>query len=237
MLKSDLSPPVEQFIIFSLLLRDEVKNRQIEEILKHRQKDQAGLVLSLLEEESWQLQAFSYLLSQRDRRTAQLKEDIKAVVDQLNQLTNWELLRKSRQMDITNVNTAIFQAFFHQLYPSLAVLPFFFHSQDVLEDNRRQLVELLSQLLEQQELRRKDLKHLLEEMEAQRLSQEADYWLVQYQRLMDTKPEIIDRAPVYLPSAPSAALEYGEATAPPVEVFMETQCVVCMDLTVSVELP
>lgn len=86
------------------IFRDEVKNRQIDQILQHRQKDQAALVMSLLEEESWQYQAFSSLLSQRDRRTTQLSEDIRAVVDKLNQLTAWELQRKSRQIDITNVS-------------------------------------------------------------------------------------------------------------------------------------
>lgn len=60
--------------------------------------------MSLLEEESWQYQAFSSLLSQRDRRTNQLSEDIRAVVDQLNQLTTWELQRKSRQADVTTVS-------------------------------------------------------------------------------------------------------------------------------------
>ena len=72
--------------------------------MQHRQKDQAALVMSLLQEETWQYQAFSSLLSQRDRRTNQLSEDIRTVVDKLNQLTSWELQRKSRQLDITNVS-------------------------------------------------------------------------------------------------------------------------------------
>ena len=72
-----------------------------------------------------------------------------------------------------------------------------------METNRLQLAEVLSQLLEQQQLRRKDLKQLLEEMEVQRKNQAADYWLVQYQRLMDNMPESIPNAQQYLPSAPS----------------------------------
>lgn len=64
--------------------------------------------MALLEEESWQCQAFSSLLSQRDRRTTQLSEDIRAVVEQLNQLTSWELQRTSRRLDDTNVNRAAF---------------------------------------------------------------------------------------------------------------------------------
>lgn len=68
--------------------------------------------MSLLEEESWQYQAFSSLLSQRDRRTNQLSEDIRAVVDQLNQLTTWELQRKSRQVDVTTVSRKCFRSGF-----------------------------------------------------------------------------------------------------------------------------
>lgn len=60
--------------------------------------------MSLLEEESWQYQAFSSLLAQRDRRIALLGQDIRAVVDQLNQLTSWELTRKNRQIDSTTVS-------------------------------------------------------------------------------------------------------------------------------------
>lgn len=59
--------------------------------------------MGLLQEESWQYQAFSSLLAQRDRRITQLNEDIRIVIDQLNQLTNWELDRKRKQMDVTNV--------------------------------------------------------------------------------------------------------------------------------------
>lgn len=95
---------------------------------------------------------------------------------------------------------------------------------------------MLSQLIEQQQLRRKDLKQLLEEMEAQRQNQAADYWLVQYQRLMENIPENIQHAQQYLPSAPSANLESEvdeSASAPPIEVFMESQCVICFDSSVS----
>ncbi len=45
-----------------------------------------------------------------------------------------------------------------------------------MAENRLQLAELLAQLIQQQELRRKDLKNLLLEMEEQRRNQAADYW-------------------------------------------------------------
>ena len=83
--------------------RDEEKSRQVEAILAHRQKDQASLVAKLLMEETWQCQAFAWLLSQRDRRTAQLAADIQSVVEQLNELTNWELRRQEQRQEITTV--------------------------------------------------------------------------------------------------------------------------------------
>lgn len=82
---------------------DEEKNRHIEFILQNRQKDQASLVTALLEEESWQEQAFTSLLSQRDRRTAELNADIRTIVEQLTELAGWEMQRKAHQQDITTV--------------------------------------------------------------------------------------------------------------------------------------
>lgn len=92
---------------------------------------------------------------------------------------------------------------------------------------------MLSQLIEQQQMRRKGLKHLLEEMEVQRRNQASDYWLVQYQRLIDTMPDSIQYAKDYLPSAPHCSLDDDMASAPPVDVFMETNCVICLDSSVS----
>lgn len=93
---------------------------------------------------------------------------------------------------------------------------------------------MLSQLIEQQQLRRKDLQQLLEEMEVQRQNQAADYWLVQYQRLMDNIPQNFQHAQQYLPSAPTSSPSESEtASAPPIEVFMESNCVICLESTVS----
>lgn len=187
--------------------------------------------MALLEEESWQEQAFTSLLSQRDRRTAQLNADIQAVVDQLTELTGWEMQRRALQQDV---------------------------STNVLAENRLQLAELLQQLLQQQAQRRQDLKSLLEEMEEQRRNQAADYWLVQYQRLMETMPESIalPQSPKqlataatdddnYAPNAPALSnspsgdekllslskTDDDPALRPsaPAEVFAESLCVVCLD--------
>lgn len=114
------------------------------------------------------------------------------------------------------------------------------------------MAELLASLLEQQQARRKDLKLLLEEMEAQRQHQAADYWLVQYQRLIDSMPQSVLANVEQLgklnghqrlkqePSAPpmpqSDTFVNGVEPSAPADVFAETICVVCLDSLVSAQI-
>ena len=121
--------------------------------------------------------------------------------------------------------------------------------QNALEENRKELAELLVQLMNQQEERHLDMKSLLNEMEAQRQDQAQDYWLMQYQRLMETMPESGEIAkhlaqsgphlPTGVPSLRKSEdfLPDGQASAsasaPPIsEVFTESSCVICLDSSV-----
>lgn len=206
------------------ILDEEERNRsQIEGFLRDRQKDRSQLVSTLLKEETWQYHAFRSLLSSRDRRTAQINKDIRAVVDHLNQLTELEKRRKTMQQDLTT---------------------------NSLAENRIELAELLVQLIRQQEERRLDMKNLLSQMEAQREEQAEDYWLMQYQRLMENMPEStnqLDKFSRYssTPTAPRLSSSdfsglsslapidgkmLSTASAPTAnEVFTESSCVICLD--------
>ena len=131
----------------------------------------------------------------------------------------------------------------------LLLLFFFFWKQTALTENRKELAELLTQLIQQQEERHLDMKALLHEMEAQRQEQAQDYWLMQYQRLMDTMPEsgeLVKQLGQSAPCLPTAVppLVNGDsmlndqasaaaASAPPIsEVFTESSCVICLDSSV-----
>ena len=123
-----------------------------------------------------------------------------------------------------------------------------------MDETRVELAMLLSSLIRQQEQRRQDLTSLLIEMEEQRQNQVSDYWLVQYQRLMDTLP-CLDKPET--PSAPSMETNTkadwtlsatAVSTAPPLEdvdddqpcappatdVFLEATCVICLDASSSI---
>ena len=76
---------------------------EIAKILKDRQKNRTELISHLVNEEAWQRYAFTFLLSERDKRSAQLKEDIRLVIEQLNQLTGWEIQRKEQRASTMTV--------------------------------------------------------------------------------------------------------------------------------------
>ncbi|RUS74622.1 hypothetical protein EGW08_017602, partial [Elysia chlorotica] len=68
------------------------------------------------------------------------------------------------------------------------------HEFTIVADQRIALSALLAQLLEERDKRRTELKKRLVEMELERENGQRDYWLVQYQRLLDWKPQsLIDK--------------------------------------------
>ncbi|XP_078282280.1 E3 ubiquitin-protein ligase LRSAM1 isoform X2 [Rhinoraja longicauda] len=83
--------------------------------------------------------------------------------------------------------------------------------QESLASERLALGDLLQQLLKEKNLREEELQDLLMEMEKKHETSQENYWLIQYQRLMDKKPlslraqeEGVEKALVDLLSALSA---------------------------------
>ncbi|XP_059850318.1 E3 ubiquitin-protein ligase LRSAM1 isoform X4 [Hypanus sabinus] len=60
--------------------------------------------------------------------------------------------------------------------------------QENLVSERQALTDLLQQLLKEKKLREKELGDLLVEMQKKHETSQENYWLIQYQRLMDKKP-------------------------------------------------
>uniref|UniRef100_A0A9J7YQF6 Leucine rich repeat and sterile alpha motif containing 1 n=1 Tax=Cyprinus carpio carpio TaxID=630221 RepID=A0A9J7YQF6_CYPCA len=60
--------------------------------------------------------------------------------------------------------------------------------QEVLADQRTALSDILQQLLKQKDQREEELRMVLVEMEQKSESNQQNYWMIQYQRLLDAKP-------------------------------------------------
>lgn len=111
--------------------------------------------------EELQKTAFAALISKNDARSWGLCEQLRIVESQLATMTYYEIERKKLSMD-------------EQL--------------SELSVRRLDLTFILLDLLEQQEKRKKQLFETLRYMEDQKQSESENFWLLQYQRLIDSQP-------------------------------------------------
>ncbi|CAH8507291.1 unnamed protein product [Heterobilharzia americana] len=133
----------------------------VEQVLANKRDDRTKLTSSLILEESAQKEAFAQLQSQKDSQALRLRKEICLIEQELCQLTLAERSRANQRMEV---------------------------NQRVLDDCRSELLQLLTQLIDEQQHRQKELRKRLEEMEQQKKDDQLDFWLVLYQRILDTKP-------------------------------------------------
>ncbi|XP_071948893.1 uncharacterized protein [Antedon mediterranea] len=131
-------------------------------MLNAKQVNQQSIVQELMKEEAFQREAFETLMVGRDARHKRLTGEIGLIEQQLADLTMFEMQKAAARADT---------------------------EQAVLEQKRLDLTCLLKQLMLERENREFELKKRLEEMEKRREDDEQDYWLIQFQRLLDRKPQ------------------------------------------------
>ena len=59
-----------------------------------------------------------------------------------------------------------------------------------MKEKREQLTAILIQLMDQKKARQEELTTRLSEMEENRTEEQDNYWLIQYQKLLDSKPKV-----------------------------------------------
>lgn len=149
----------------------ETDDEKIKEQMKQQELKQADLINVIMNEEEIQKELFSALQSEQDIVQIRLRKQIEELQSELIKLTFIEAeKRKNKVKD----------------------------NADNLMDVRLELSSLLGSLLKQQQAREEDLTNLMYAMEKQKEDDQLDFWLVQYQRLLDTKPEQLIRKENYL---------------------------------------
>ncbi|KAJ9589869.1 hypothetical protein L9F63_017024, partial [Diploptera punctata] len=151
----------------TLLSQQVESDRQLEEMISTQGKAQNELVGRLQKDEELQRAAVGALLERSDARSWGLVQQVALVESQLAALTAVEMERRKLEMD-----------------------------EQVMElsEKRIALSMLLLDLLSQQAERRQQLLNTLTEMERRRWvveegeSKDSDFWLRQYQRLLDSRP-------------------------------------------------
>ncbi|CAN0180292.1 unnamed protein product [Lampetra fluviatilis] len=131
-------------------------------VVSGRHDRQKQAIASILQEELIQKEAFEMLQLQRDTWHSRIRHQIGLIEQELLHISMLEMKRKGQDQE---------------------------QMQGVLVEERQALGDLLHQLLKEKGARELQLQDLLEEMEKKREEDSMDYWLVQYQRLMQSKPQ------------------------------------------------
>uniref|UniRef100_A0AAY4EHA8 RING-type domain-containing protein n=1 Tax=Denticeps clupeoides TaxID=299321 RepID=A0AAY4EHA8_9TELE len=135
-------------------------DRKFEQVLLLQQLDKTKAISQILQEEM-QKAAFEALHLQKDYVHGYIRNQIKLIEAELMQLTKLEI--KRRNLDTESL-------------------------QEVLAEQRTALSDALQQLLKQKDQREVELRQVLVEMELKSESNQQNYWMIQYQRLLDAKP-------------------------------------------------
>ncbi|XP_029025704.1 E3 ubiquitin-protein ligase LRSAM1 isoform X2 [Betta splendens] len=136
-------------------------DRKFEKVLSLQVLDKSKAITQILQEEEMQKAAFQALQLQKDAVHGYIRNQIKLIEAELMQLTKLEIKRRS--LDTENL-------------------------QEFLVEQRTALGDLLQQLLKQRDQREVELRQILVELELKSESNQQNYWMIQYQRLLDAKP-------------------------------------------------
>lgn len=142
-----------------VLLENETKtNLLLNDVFQEYDRSRMDLVEKVNQNEDWQKSAVAALIAKNDARSWGLMEQIKIVESQIAAMTNLELDKKKANQD--------------ELLNDVA-------------DKRVNLTFVLLDLMEQQDKRKRQLRETLLDMENQKT--EDDFWLMQYQKLLDSR--------------------------------------------------
>ncbi|NXL89437.1 LRSM1 ligase, partial [Alectura lathami] len=136
-------------------------DQKFQQILAWQQLDQNKAVTQILQQSEMQKAAFEALQVKKDLMHRQIRNQIKLIETELLQLTQLEL--KRQELDTETL-------------------------QGVIMEQRQALGYLLQQLLKEKKQREEELQQILLEMEAKSETKQENYWLIQYQRLLNQKP-------------------------------------------------
>uniref|UniRef100_A0ABI7ZMC5 Leucine rich repeat and sterile alpha motif containing 1 n=1 Tax=Felis catus TaxID=9685 RepID=A0ABI7ZMC5_FELCA len=136
-------------------------DERFQQILSWQQMDQNKAISQILQESAMQKAAFEALQVKKDLMHRQIRKQIKLIETELLQLTQLEVKRKSLDTEAL---------------------------QEMISEQRWALSSLLQQLLKEKTQREEELREILTELEAKSETRQENYWLIQYQRLLNQKP-------------------------------------------------
>lgn len=144
-----------------ILERENETFREMNKFYRDYERNRNEIIAKICDNEELQKQAVITLIAKNDARTWSLVEQLKIIEMQLGSMTKLEI-EKKKYSNAEQMNE--------------------------LANKRMRLSCILMDLLDQQEKRKKQIHDTLLEIEAQKSIEQQDFWLMQYQKLLDSRP-------------------------------------------------
>jgi len=156
-----------QGVIQSALTSTLESDKAVEEVLSSKGKQQTELISKMLEDEKYQREAFQALLLQQDHRATEISDQMAMIQNELAALTMVEMKKKDMKVEF---------------------------EMQLMGEKRETLTKLLLDLMEKKQQRADDLQKMMKDMETGKEEEQENYWLIQYQKLLDSKPKGLENA-------------------------------------------
>ncbi|XP_015683516.1 E3 ubiquitin-protein ligase LRSAM1 isoform X2 [Protobothrops mucrosquamatus] len=192
------------------LLEDNQRQKQSSEILKSLENDRIRMeqLMAITQEETEQLRrkevaaAMKQMLSEtyknrllqgayesrRQDLVNQTCSSLAKMDEKFQQILAWQQLDQNKAISQILQESEMQKAAFEALQVKRDVMHCQIRNQEAIGEQRRTLSYLLQQLLKEKKEREEELQAILKELEAKSETKQENYWLIQYQRLLNQKP-------------------------------------------------
>ena len=133
----------------------------------------------------------------QDARNKEITSQVESIQQELASLSMVEMTKTNLKVNIEWLNKFYVLKFKKQLKNDCAIqnvsLILFKveFENEVMKEKREQLTAILVQLMDQKKERQEELTSRLKEMENSKSEEHDNYWLIQYQKLLDNKPKVL----------------------------------------------
>ncbi|XP_040081113.1 E3 ubiquitin-protein ligase LRSAM1 isoform X2 [Oryx dammah] len=126
--------------------------------------------------------------SQRQNLVQQACSSMADMDEQFQQILSWQQMGQNKAISQILQEGAMQRAAFEALQVKRDLRHRQIREQEMISEQRWALSSLLQQLLKEKTQREEELREILTELEAQSETKQENYWLIQYQRLLNQKP-------------------------------------------------
>nr|KAF6314939.1 leucine rich repeat and sterile alpha motif containing 1 [Myotis myotis] len=126
--------------------------------------------------------------SQRQNLVQQACSSMAEMDERFQQILSWQQMDQNKAISQILQESAMQKAAFEALQVKKDLMHRQIRNQEMISEQRWALTSLLQQLLKEKTQREEELRAILTELEAKSETKQENYWLIQYQRLLNQKP-------------------------------------------------